>query len=141
MTRIRCSSSLNVDVGPLELAAPLDVDVLRRVDQDVGDRRVGEERLERPEAEQLVADFFDETLALVRRERRVFRQQQFFGEPRDFGVKLFGLEQPELRQIHAVDDRAMQARLDLLKICCPVDAMSPRASSRAKARRAGGPSL
>ena len=41
---------------PLEHAAALDVDLLVRVDQDVADRRVAQQRLERPEAEDLVED-------------------------------------------------------------------------------------
>ena len=41
---------------PLELAAALDVDLLVGVDQDVADRRVAQQRLERPEAEDLVDD-------------------------------------------------------------------------------------
>ena len=45
---------LEDDVGFLELAFALDVDLIVAVDQDVGDRRVAQQRFERPEAEQLV---------------------------------------------------------------------------------------
>ena len=50
-------------VGPLELAAPLDVDLSRPVDQDVGDLVVVEQRLERAEADHVV-DQFERELAL-----------------------------------------------------------------------------
>jgi hypothetical protein len=39
-----------VALDPLDLAAPLDVDLGRAVDHDLGDGLVGEERLERTEA-------------------------------------------------------------------------------------------
>ena len=42
---------LEDEVGRLELAFTLDVDLIRLVDQDVRDARIGEQRLERPEAE------------------------------------------------------------------------------------------
>ena len=47
----------------------LDEDLRRVVDQDVGDRRVLEQRLERAEAEQLVEHVVDERLALDEAER------------------------------------------------------------------------
>ena len=54
MTRSRCRSSWNVRRHALEHAAALDEHVLVGVDQDVADRRVAQQRLERPEAEHLV---------------------------------------------------------------------------------------
>ncbi len=43
-----------LDLGELELALALDEGLVRAVDHDVADRRVGEQLFERPEAEQLV---------------------------------------------------------------------------------------
>ena len=43
-----------LDLRDLELALALDVGLLGAVDHDVADRRVGEQLLERPEAEQFV---------------------------------------------------------------------------------------
>jgi len=48
------------DGGLLHLAAALDIDVLRPVDQDVADRRVLQQHLERPQAEGLVEHLVDE---------------------------------------------------------------------------------
>ena len=45
-----------LNVRELELAAPLDVDLLGPVDHDVGDALVPEQRLERPEADHVVDD-------------------------------------------------------------------------------------
>ena len=42
--------------GEVELAAPLDVDLPRAVDEDVGDIRVAQERLERPKTYHVVDD-------------------------------------------------------------------------------------
>ena len=50
MIRRTCSSFRKYAVDALDLAGPLDVDVVRAVDHDLGDRLVGQERLERPEA-------------------------------------------------------------------------------------------
>ena len=65
MTRIRCLSSWNVVGSRSSLPCALDVDVLVGVDQDVADRRVAQQRLERPEAEDLVDDVGEERLALA----------------------------------------------------------------------------
>jgi hypothetical protein len=53
---------LERDLGGLEPAVPFDVDLVESIDQDVRDRRVGEQDLERPEAEQLVEDVADDAL-------------------------------------------------------------------------------
>jgi hypothetical protein len=56
-------------VGRFETPVPLDVDLVRPVDEDVGHRRVAQQRLERPEAEQLVDHVTDQALALLLAER------------------------------------------------------------------------
>ena len=47
-------------VDPLDLARALDVDVVRAVDHDLGDGRVREERLDRPEPGHVVDHLVDE---------------------------------------------------------------------------------
>ena len=69
----RWSLSRNVTFGLLHLPAAFDVDVLRTVDQDVADRRVLEQHLQRAEAEGLVEDLVDQPLPLVAVEQRVLR--------------------------------------------------------------------
>ena len=54
---------------PVQLAAALDVDVLIGVDQDVADRRIAQQRLERPEPEDLVDDVAENRVALAHAER------------------------------------------------------------------------
>ena len=71
MTRSRCLSSWNVVGSRSRHAAALDVDVLVGVDEDVVDRRVAQQRLERSEAEDLVEDVAEDRLALGEADRRV----------------------------------------------------------------------
>jgi hypothetical protein len=129
---------LELDARLFELAAALDVNLLRRVDEDVGDGRVGEQGLQRPEAEQLVADFADEPLAVGRGERRVLGQQEVFGEAGDLGVELLGFELAELGQVHPVDDGAVQARLHLLVEVGPDGGVVARAAAAEERRAARG---
>ena len=57
---------LERDVGQLELAGALDVDLARAVDHDLGDALVAQQRLERAEADDLVGDLLEH----ARRARR-----------------------------------------------------------------------
>src|SRR5215207_3672396 len=52
------------NVGQFKQAAALDVNLLRAVDQDVGDGWIGEQRLERPQAKHLVENFVANLLFL-----------------------------------------------------------------------------
>src|SRR5438132_13609158 len=53
------------DARALELAASLDVDFSRSVDEDVGDRRILHERLDWAEPEGLVLDLDDQIVTLI----------------------------------------------------------------------------
>src|SRR5262245_16903920 len=57
------------NVSLLQPSFALDVDLIEPVDQDVGDRPIGEERFERTQTEQLVENLDDECLALRIAER------------------------------------------------------------------------
>ena len=71
----RCFSSLKTTSDRDQPALALDVDRLRSVDQDVGDRRVPDQRFERTQAERLVEHLADEPLALAQVEQvELFRQ-------------------------------------------------------------------
>ena len=59
------------DVGFFEQAGSLNIDVLSSVNEDIRDRRVVQERLERTEPEQLIEDFTNELLAFSHGERRL----------------------------------------------------------------------
>ena len=66
---------LKVRRDPFEEAAALDEDLLVRVDEDVTDGRIAEQRLERPEAEHIVEQLGKERFALRQADWRAF-----FGE-------------------------------------------------------------
>ena len=59
--------------GLLQPSLALDVDLVVAVDEDVGDRRVAQQRLERTEAEDLVEDLDDQRVALELAEGRRLR--------------------------------------------------------------------
>ena len=99
------------DAGLFHLAAALDVDVLRAVDQDVADRRVLQQQLERAEAERLVEHLFDQPLALVAVEQRVFGVAQVFDDEADFAAQHVAFQVAHARQVELVDQLAVNRRL------------------------------
>ena len=77
MTPRSCSSLGNATFDHLELAGPLDVDLIGPVHHDFGDAVVREQVLERSEAERLVEHFLDDLPAHVaRRDRAAFLVEQ-----------------------------------------------------------------
>ena len=116
----RCRSSLNVDVGRLR-AVPfaLDVDLIEAVHQDVGDRRVAQQRFERTETEQLVEDVGDQALALEEAERRrvaLSRSSMPTISARISGSASSRLISREPLEIEPVQQILMDAALELLVV-------------------------
>src|SRR3989442_1499570 len=124
----------------LELAEPLDVDLTRGVDQDVGDVRVAHERLDRPEAVDLVQDLLGEPFAVAHAERN----RLLLDERGDRALQLRGglvhLDARQVGQVHPVEQLAMDA--DLQVLVGPVDGREPavggEAGYRLPARGSGG---
>ncbi|MNF18591.1 hypothetical protein D3C80_2227700 [compost metagenome] len=56
-------------IGALQLAEPLDVHRVMAVDQDVGHRVIGQQRLQRAKAKHFVGDLLDDQLAAGRAHR------------------------------------------------------------------------
>ena len=83
------------------------------VDQDVGDRRVLEQRLERPEAEQLVEDVADQLLALGMVERVVLLGQLLGDDVADFGLDLLARHLVERLQVDEVEQPLVKLDLEL----------------------------
>ena len=104
---------LEDELGRFELAFALDVDLIRLVDQDVRDARIGEQRLERPEAEELVEDVGDERFALEQAERNGLRLgvEQPDDQPADLGLGLRPADAVQAIEIEAVQQRAVDAAL------------------------------
>ena len=85
-------------VDPQDLAAPLDVEVVRAVDHDLGDRLVGEQRLERPEAADLADELVDQARALVAGDGEAVGGDDPVDDPLDPG--------PQLGRVGDVEERA-----------------------------------
>ena len=83
------------------------------VDQDVGDRRILEQRLERPEAEQLVEHVADQLLALGMVERVVLLGQLFGDDVADFSLDLLARHLLERLQVDEVEQPLVKLDLEL----------------------------
>ena len=116
MIWIRCRSSLNATFDRLQPALALDVDDLRPVDQDVADRRVAHQGLERAQAERLVEHFADQPLALAEVEQVRPLADQFLRRAANF--------QPQFVLVHRADDRKVHSGDELL-VQLPLDREEP----------------
>jgi hypothetical protein len=113
------------DVGQFQLAAPLDVDLAVGVDQDVGHAGIGQQRLQRAEAEHLVLDVARQVLALgVVDDHRVFFQQ-FLDQVAQLDADLLRRQALQAFEVDAVQQRGVQALLELL-VGAVVDAACTR---------------
>ena len=115
-----CSWFMNRAVGQRQLAALLDVDLVVAVDHDLGDGAVGEQVLERPEAERLVEHRLDDLaaqLAVADLPAFLFEQRQDLGlDPRPQLLHPHGIaRQVEvgLLDVDLVDQALVQAQLQL----------------------------
>src|SRR5262249_37280281 len=71
MMRSRWAASLNSHGGAVQFAAALHVYQTRGGHQNIGDRRILQQRLERPQAEYLIENFLDNAVLLHQAERRL----------------------------------------------------------------------
>ncbi len=105
-----------LDAGLLHLAAPLDVDVLRAVDQDVADRVVLQQHFQRSQAEGLVEHLLDQPLPLVAVEQRVFRVAQVLDDQADLAAQHVAFQFADLGQVELVDQLAVDAVASVCRI-------------------------
>ena len=103
---------LEDDVRELELAGPLDVDLARAVDHDFRDRLVAQERLERPEADDLVGDLLEHPDALGAGQGEAFLVDDLAEDLLDLAPDLDLVGQVELR-VEVLDDPALDPELDV----------------------------
>ena len=117
-----------LDIGALELAAPLDVDHLRAVHHDFGDARVVQEAVDRAVAERVVGDVLDQLRTLGGRERGVLLAQRLVHLLLHEAAELVGLDivVGELRA-DLVDHELVDAQAQLLELSSP--RRSPRLPS------------
>src|SRR5215203_3018804 len=102
---------LEPDVRWLEDAVALDEHLRISVYQDIRDRRILQERLDWPKAQQLVEDVADEGLPLLVVERLVLLRQFLVDDIADFGLDLLAGHLVECLQIDDVQQPLV--KLDL----------------------------
>ena len=128
-------------VALFEPAFALDVDPVVTVDEDVGDGRVAQEGLERPEAEQLVEDVGDERLALEEAERRrvglLFEHAH--DQPADLGLRVFAVHSRQALEVEPVEQVLVDLALDLL-VLRMAHVHGPRGARRRRRHREIGTS-
>ena len=99
----------------MDLPEALHVDMAVGVDQDVGDRGIVHEGLDRPQAEDLVEDLLLELLALFeveRRRRRLFGKDPL-GEPADLLLEKLPVQRIDEREVQHVHQPVVYLALEL----------------------------
>ena len=137
ITRSRCLSSWKRRGHALEHALPLDVDLLVRVDQDVVDRRVAQQRLERPEAEHVVENLGEQRFALAQADRRRFLGQQLAEQRANLALGARAIRLRQRFEVEPVQQLAMDVRpqLEILRARAPA---AEARRDRFAGRRGGG---
>ena len=108
---MRCFSSLKTTSDRDQPPATLDVDALRPVDQDVGDRRVAHQDFERADAEGLVEHLADQLLALGQAEQVVALAAELLGPSADLLAQFVLAHRADRREIHLGDQLGVQSVL------------------------------
>ena len=98
---------------PLEDAPSLDEHVLVGVDQDVVDRRVAEQRLERPEAEDVIEDFGEQGFALAQVDRRRLLGEQLAEERANLTLGARAIRLRQRFEVQPVEQLAVHVRAQL----------------------------
>ena len=105
-----------IDLRLLEPAGPFDEAALVRVDQDVRDRRILQQRLDRSVAGHFVDDFVGEEVELLLIERQTFAARVVPDIDADLPGQFVRRQFVERREVELVDDLLVQLELDLDEI-------------------------
>ena len=97
----------------LDAAAALHEHVLVRVDEDVADSRVAQQRLERTEAEDVVDELAEQPFTLAEADRDVLFAQQLAEERTDFALRPAPVGLGQRLEVQPVEQLAMNVRLQL----------------------------
>ena len=98
---------------PLELSLPLDVDVLVRIDENVADRRVAEQRLERSKPEHFVDDVGEEGFAIAHAERSALFGNQLEQQRADLAFGAGPIGGRQRLEIQPVEQLPVNVALEL----------------------------
>src|SRR5262245_35767765 len=102
------------DARALELAASLDVNLARSVDENVGHRRVLHERLDWAEPEGLVLDLDDEIVTLLSAQGGLVERKHVLDDPADLLLNELARQGIELGEIEALDQLTVDTSLELI---------------------------
>src|SRR5207302_2523759 len=80
------------------------------------DRGVFEQQLQRPQAEGLVQHLFDQPLALLAVEHRVFAVAEVLDNEADFALEGIAFQLADAREIELIDQLAVDAALEFLEL-------------------------
>ena len=105
-----------LDVCQFQHSLALDVDLLVGVDQDVGDRRIGQKRLQRAEAENLVEHFLRQPLPFLQVHRRRFAGENRFEYRADLAANILPLDFVQAVEVEFLDKLAMNRSLHVAEI-------------------------
>ncbi len=132
---------LERQLGLFELAFTLDVDQVAAIDEDVGHRRIGEQRFERSKTEQLVKDIGDERLAFRETQRRLlfFGIEQADDQAAQLGFRLRASDPVQSIEVQPVEQRKVHALLErvvvgLTKIVDGVHRRPPKSAEQSALR-------
>ncbi len=101
------------DLARFEQPEALDIDVAVGVHEDVVDRRVRQQRLQRPEAGDLVDHLVDQLVQLLRAHRAVLARQEALHEPQDLAAQILLPDLVDHREVQPLEQLVMQAALQL----------------------------
>ena len=101
------------DVGQLELAAALDIHLPITVDEDVGDRGIGEQRLERTQSQHFVLDVPDEAAPLDIVDDDVFGFEQPLDQVPELLLQALRREIFHRLQVDLIQKRLVDVSLEL----------------------------
>jgi hypothetical protein len=105
-----------VDAGLFQAAAALHEDVLGAVDQNVADRAVLQEQLQRTEAEGLVQHLLDQPLALAAIEQRLFLVAQVLDDEANLLAEHVARQLADAGQVELIDELAVDLPLEVLEL-------------------------
>jgi len=127
------------DRRQLQLAEPLDVDGVEAVDHDVGDGRVGQERLQRSQAGDLVEQLLDHLLALHAVEREVAGRQELVQDRPQLVAQLLARQALDGLQVQLFDQLLVQLVFELVvSVGRGQRGVRPRGRGRPRRARDGG---
>ena len=106
------SVAAECNVSPLQLALALHVDLLGSVDQDVGDGRVAEQRLQRPQSKYLVLDGLHDLCPRFGAQRGGLLFENFVGRIADLLSGLIWRNAGDQRQIETIQQLGVGLILD-----------------------------